>query len=79
MFDLLPNKLFGLDVYVDNTCTRVPKLSLSLKCPCSESVRESFNKYLADSFGYMYQIYRIDNKLFEDVLNDLTSLTSRES
>lgn len=52
----------GLGVLLSEVGTRKPMLELDY-CGCSREVRDNFNKYLVELFGYKYEVMRIDNSL----------------
>jgi len=53
--------LFSIDIIESPNLPAEPKLKLSKECPCSDTMRDSFNAYLEDMFGYKENVvYMID-------------------
>lgn len=60
-----PNTMNGMRVIESPLLEPQPILALSSSCPCSESVREDFNRYLIDMFGMTEaKVYMHNNMLY---------------
>ena len=56
------NSILGFDV-VEIPPIKTPKFALSDKCPCSDKVREEFNAWLIQEFGYNYDFIIPPNEI----------------